>query len=123
MSLSDDMLMAYADGEVDKPEFASERNAVEMAIVSDPELARRVERFRSLRRDLGSLYAEVLDEPVPERLLNAARAQPPEGATVTNLARARSAKKASSTASSIAGTAAAAGKLRPWFAIAASLIV
>ena len=124
MSISDDMLMAYADGEFDKPEFASERNAVEMAIASDPELALRVERFRSQRRDLGSLYAEVLEEPVPEPLLNAARAQPREAATVTDLAQARSAKKASGAASSVAGTtAAAAGKLRPWFAIAASVIV
>jgi anti-sigma factor RsiW len=123
MSISDDMLMAYADGEFDKPEFASERNEVEMAIGSDPELARRVERFRSLRRDLGSLYAEVLEEPVPERLLNAARAQPREAATVTDLAQARTAKKASGATSSAAGTTAVARKLRPWFAIAASLIV
>ncbi len=123
MSISDDMLMAYADGEFDKPEFASERNEVEMAIGSDPELARRVERFRSLRRDLGSLYAEVLEEPVPERLLDAARAQPREAATVTDLAQARTAKKASGAASSVAGTTAVARKLRPWFAIAASLIV
>src|ERR1700685_1497273 len=124
MSISDDMLMAYADGEFDKPEFASERSAVETALAADSELARRVERLRSFRRDLGSLYAEVLEEAVPERLLNAARAQPREAATVTDLAQARSAKKTSGAASSVAGTtAAAAGKLRPWFAIAASVIV
>ncbi|MGA2562896.1 MAG: anti-sigma factor [Steroidobacteraceae bacterium] len=97
MSISDDLLMAYADGEFDKPEFASERSAVEMAIASDPELARCVERFRASRRDLGSLYAEVLEEPVPKRLLNTARAR--------------------------SRVAAPAGKLQSWFAIAASLIV
>ena len=122
MSISDDVLMAYADGEFDKPEFASERSAVEMAIAGDPELARRVERFRSLRGDLGSLYAEVLEAPMPERLLNAARAQPREAASVTDLAQARSAKKAGA-GSSVAGTTAAAAKFRPWFAIAASVIV
>jgi hypothetical protein len=123
MSISDDMLMAYADGEFDKPEFASERDEVEMAIASDSDLARRVERFRSLRGDLGSLYAEVVEEPVPERLLHAARVQPREAATVTNLEQARSTKKTSGAATSVAQTMAAAGKLRPWFAIAASLIV
>jgi len=122
MSISDDVLMAYADGEFDKPEFASERSAVEMAIAGDPELARRVERFRSLRGDLASLYAQVLEAPVPERLLNAARAQSREAASVTDLAQARSARKAGA-GSSVAGTTAAAAKLRPWFAIAASVIV
>jgi negative regulator of sigma E activity len=69
MSLSDETLMAFADGELDAA--ASER--VERALREDPALAKRVERHRALRARLEGAFAAELQEPVPERLLAAAR--------------------------------------------------
>ena len=65
-------LMAYADGELDPVERAQ----VEAAIGGDPSLARRVEKHRALRSKVSSAFNSVLDEPVPERLLNAVRGAP-----------------------------------------------
>lgn len=64
MNLSDDILMAYADGELDAPL----REQVEQAMRSDPQVAARVERHRALRADVFAAFAGVLDEPVPARL-------------------------------------------------------
>ena len=72
MSIPDEKLMAYADGELD----AVERAQVEAAIGADPSLARRVEKHRALRSKVSSAFNSVLDEPVPERLLNAVRGAP-----------------------------------------------
>ena len=70
MSVSEDMLMAYADGELD----AADRERVDAALAADPALADRLTRHRLLRSSLGAHYAPVMEEPVPERLLAAARA-------------------------------------------------
>jgi anti-sigma factor RsiW len=72
VSIPDEKLMAYADGELD----AVERAQVEAAIAADPSLARRVESHRALRSKLSSAFSSVLDEPVPERLLSAVRGTP-----------------------------------------------
>jgi hypothetical protein len=64
MSFSDDILMAYADGELD----GALRAEVEQAMRADPALAAAVERHRALRADVFAAFAGVLDEPVPERL-------------------------------------------------------
>jgi hypothetical protein len=72
MTIPDEILMAYIDDELD----ASTRAEVERAIVSDPELARRVSRQRALREKLRSAFDGVLSEPVPDRLLAAARSAP-----------------------------------------------
>jgi anti-sigma factor RsiW len=69
MRISDEVLMAYADGEVD----SKTRALVEEAIASDPQVARRIAEHKALRGKLRSSYDEVLDEPIPERLLAAAR--------------------------------------------------
>lgn len=61
--------MAYADGELD----ASTRAAVEAAMAADPEIARRISQHKALRNRLSSAFNKVLDEPVPARLLTAAR--------------------------------------------------
>jgi hypothetical protein len=82
MKISDDMLLAYVDNELD-PQTRAE---VDAAIASDPALALRVEQQRSLRKLLGAAYDPVLDEPVPPRLL--AAAQSPR-ARVVDLATAR----------------------------------
>jgi anti-sigma-K factor RskA len=69
MNISDEVLMAYADGELDM----KTRREVEDAIAADPRIARRVADHRALRDSLRSTYDKVLEEPVPERLLAAAR--------------------------------------------------
>ncbi|HZX27573.1 MAG TPA: hypothetical protein VFF16_10910, partial [Telluria sp.] len=61
---TDDMLMAYADGELD----AVTRKGIENAMRADPALAARVEEHRALRALAGNAFADTLQEPVPERL-------------------------------------------------------
>jgi hypothetical protein len=66
---SDETLMAYADGELDP--FT--RLEVEQAIMSDPEVAARVGKHRTLRSDVFDAFADTLGEPVPARLQGALR--------------------------------------------------
>jgi anti-sigma factor RsiW len=92
MTISDETLMAYADGEAD----AVTRASVETAMRDDPEIARRVALHRAMRETMQGAFAAVIEEPVPERLIAAARGQaiPATAATpgaVTDLARARNA--------------------------------
>ena len=84
MQFSDEILMAYADDEVD----ADLRRQIEAAMALDPSIAERIAKHRSLRVDLGAAFGGVLNEPIPDRLLNAA-----ESATVTDLKAARVAKE------------------------------
>jgi anti-sigma factor RsiW len=72
MMISDETLMAYADGELD----AAARAAVELAMQSDPQIASRVARHRALRRRVQNAYAAELSEGLPERLLAAAQGPP-----------------------------------------------
>lgn len=69
MTLSDETLMAYVDGELDP----AARSEVEAAIARDPALAQRIEAARRLRASLSRTYDPVLAEPVPERLVAAAQ--------------------------------------------------
>jgi hypothetical protein len=62
--------MAYVDGELD----ATARAEVEAAMLRNPELAQRVARQKALRGRVRLAFQRVADEPVPERLLAAARA-------------------------------------------------
>ncbi|MGZ5199431.1 MAG: anti-sigma factor family protein [Telluria sp.] len=64
MSFSDEILMAYADGELE----TALRTQVEEAMRVDPAVAAAVERHRALRAGVFAAFAGVLDEPVPERL-------------------------------------------------------
>lgn len=68
MTFSDEQLMAYADGELAGPE----RDAVERAMREDPAVAQAIARHRQLRGDVFAVFADVLDEPVPARLRQAA---------------------------------------------------
>jgi len=72
MTVSDELLMAYADGELEPPQRAE----VEAAIAADPELARRVEKHRALRKRFNTAFDGVLMETVPERLVAAVLASP-----------------------------------------------
>jgi anti-sigma factor RsiW len=87
--MSDERWMAYVDGELD----AEQRAAFEAALAADPQLAQRVREQQALRRRLVDAYASDLDEPVPERLLAAARGRP-EAGEVVDLARAREQRSA-----------------------------
>jgi anti-sigma factor ChrR (cupin superfamily) len=71
MTISEEMLMAYADGELD----AASRARVEAAMQEDPEIGKRVARHRALRETMQGAFSGVLNEPVPERLIQAARGQ------------------------------------------------
>ena len=90
MIITDEILMAYVDDELD----AEARAAVETAIAESPELARRVARQQELRRQLRGAFDSVLKEPVPDRLVDTARRAPAgrRDATVTDLDQAREKK-------------------------------
>jgi hypothetical protein len=102
MSVSDEVLMAYADGEADAQTGAM----VEAAMRDDPEVSRRVAEHRALRTAMQGAFSAVLNEPVPQRLVNAAR-----GDTAANARRA-----------SMGNVSARPQTWRP-FAMAASLLV
>lgn len=89
MTISDETLMAFSDGELS----GEERAAVERAIQDNPELEKRVARHRALRDRIKLAYSADLSEPVPDRLLAAARRSAPAAASgkVVNLNEARAA--------------------------------
>ena len=112
MRLSEEVLMAYADHELDE----STRASVEAAMAADPQIARRIAEHQALRKRLRSTFDPVLNEPVPARLLDAVRnapvssSAPPsalEESSVTRLPR----------------RAVRGGSLTQWAALAASLMV
>ncbi|WP_086740007.1 hypothetical protein [Erythrobacter colymbi] len=64
MSVTEEMLAAYADGALD-PAAAQE---VEAAMAADPALARKVEAHRGLKAMLSAHYAPLAEESVPPHL-------------------------------------------------------
>ena len=118
MRFSDEILMAFADDEL--PE--AEAKEVERALAEDPVLAKRVERFRNVRRALRATYDSVAQEPIPERfraLLGDMAANepatPPQSAPVVDLASVLAQKRARQATASFRPPA--------WAAIAASVVV
>ena len=79
---SDEILVAYLDGELDP----GLRLEIEAFIDSDAETRERVTALAMGGKLLRAAFDDVLHEPVPERLIAAARG---EGTTVTNLAAVR----------------------------------
>lgn len=75
-TIPDELLMAYADGELNDAEHSAERAQVEAAIKAYPDIAARIEKHRALRRRLNATFDRVLDEPVPSKLIHAVRATP-----------------------------------------------
>jgi anti-sigma factor RsiW len=63
-NLSDETLMAYADGQLKTAEMAR----IERLLAADPELRARLEVFRATGRDLASLFDGHLNAPLPPRL-------------------------------------------------------
>lgn len=72
MNYSDEVLMAYVDGELDAPTRAAIDTALEDG--ADAELMQRVHEQRALREQISLAFDPVLDEPMPLRLLAATRA-------------------------------------------------
>lgn len=71
--VSDEMLMAYADGVLD----ATARALVDERLIDDAELARRLELFeRTSSRSLAPAFDPLMRAPVPDRLLRAAGGEP-----------------------------------------------
>ena len=64
MTISDEQLAAFADGEL----TGDEQAAVAAAVEADPALAQTVARHRALRERLAARFAPVLDERLPDRL-------------------------------------------------------
>ena len=74
MTFPDEVLMAYADDELD----SQMRAAVAAAMASDPEIARRIAQHEALRGRIHSAFNKVLDEPVPAGLQAVVRGKPAE---------------------------------------------
>lgn len=108
MKFSDEMLMAYADGELD----LVARAEIEAAMAKDPEIARVVGRHRALAARAQSAYQGVLEEPVPAKL--ASLAAQPVTAPVVDLASRRAAEVAAQAQKS-------QWRLPQWSALAASV--
>jgi hypothetical protein len=73
MTISDETLMAFADGELD----GAARTAVELAMREDPQLEKRIAEHRAMRQRVSAAYAADLLEDIPDRLLAAARGGTP----------------------------------------------
>ncbi len=99
MSVDDERLMAFADGEL----TGAERAEVEAALAQDASLREKLAAHQRLRTQLSAAFDGVLDEPAPARLVAAAQ---PRGAEVVNLAERRAARWSA----------------REWGAMAASLV-
>jgi hypothetical protein len=89
-AITDEQLMAYADGELD----ASMREVVEAALAADPALVTRLAEHEALRERLRDAFAAELDEPVPTRLREALKTEPRAPAPVVSLATHRKATAA-----------------------------
>jgi hypothetical protein len=72
MNFSEETLTAYADNELD----SQTRSTLEAAMASDPALAHRVAKHKALREQLKASFDKVLHEPLPPRLIDAARGVP-----------------------------------------------
>jgi hypothetical protein len=107
MRFSDEMLMAYADGELD----LVARAEIEAAMARDPAVARAVERHRAMALKLKQSYEGVLDEPLPPVL--AALAGDEEAAKVVDLADVRARR----------GAPVGRWQLPAWSAIAVSVLI
>lgn len=73
--IGEQTLMAYADGALN----GLRSDEVERALAEDPRLRERLELDRRMRACLAAHYAAVMEEPMPERLMEAVtrqRAQP-----------------------------------------------
>jgi anti-sigma factor RsiW len=64
--ISDEVLMAYADGEL----TLDERRHIEQRLKLEPALRARLAPFVETREQIANAFEHTLDEPVPQRLLD-----------------------------------------------------
>lgn len=107
MTFSDEILMAYADGEVDD----ELRAQIDAAMAVDPSIAVTVEQHRKLRAQLSHAFSDSLNEPIPERLF-AALAVP--AATESNVIKLADKRTSNQTMQ---------WRLREWSALAATFVI
>lgn len=69
MEVTDEMLMAHIDGELDAPTS----KAVAAAIAADPALAERARAFASSAEAARTAFADILSAPPPKRLVKTVR--------------------------------------------------
>ncbi len=112
MKFSDEMLMAYADGELD----LVSRAEIESAMATDPEIRRAVEQHRALRSRVQAAYGSVLQEPIPLKL--SSLVTPKVAAPVVDLAARRNAQSESQPAVSPKRWV-----LPQWSAMAAAMVL
>ena len=74
--ISDETLMAYADGELDSIESVN----VETCLQQSPEVAARLAVFAATGRGLANIFERPMLEPVPQRLVDAIYATGPVAA-------------------------------------------
>ncbi|BDI60530.1 anti-sigma factor family protein [Qipengyuania nanhaisediminis] len=79
MSISEEQIAAYADGELDGAPLAK----MEAAIAADPEIGRKVEAHRALKGRLAGHYAPLLDDEMPASLTDLLKAGKGEEADAT----------------------------------------
>ena len=83
--LTDEMLMAYADGALPDAEAASVASALE----HDSEARAIVAEFRRTAERARAAYAEIMTEPVPDSLVRTVLGSEARAANVTDIAEAR----------------------------------
>lgn len=115
MTIAEETLMAYVDGELDPAACAE----VEAAMRDDPQLERRVAQHRELRAKIQRAYAPELSEAVPERLLAAARK--PARAAESNVVDLKEARPA--IAAKVSSAQSRKPLWRPVVSMAASLLI
>jgi hypothetical protein len=93
MTISDETLMAFADGELD----SAARAELELAMRADPQIEKRIAEHRALRQKVQAAYSAELSEVIPERLLRAARGAAPAAPTVVAIERSVSRTRAQRT--------------------------
>ncbi len=86
MSVDNEKLMAFADGEL----TGAERAEVEAALEQDQALRERLQAHQRMRTRLSSAFDGALAEPVPTRLTEAAQAR--RQAEIVDFAARRAAK-------------------------------
>jgi len=87
---SDETLIAFLDGELD----GDARSAVESWLEADAELRERAAALAASAETLRAAFEPVLHEPVPERLLAAARGTSSAGAEIVDFASAQKTRAA-----------------------------
>lgn len=85
MTITPELLAAYADGELD----AEAAREIEEEIAGDPELRAKLAAHRALRARLAAHFAPIADQPVPDRLVQAVTGGAAEAEVIDFAAEAR----------------------------------